>query len=130
MKDTPYSNLLHLVMTVLCMRALLQYVNVFMFNSVQPIMTALPSSQAVTLVTNQQRFSMTCEALGASSYSWQRKDGDISSSATGVHSGILTFTNLQLEDAGNYRCVAICKHTGYSFSNYSTLTLAGMRNKI
>jgi len=98
-----------------------------MFNSVQPLITTSPSSQTVNLITNHQQLSLTCGALGASSYSWQRQDGDISSSTTGLHSDTLNFNNLRLEDAGSYRCVAICKFTGYSFSNYSALTLTGMR---
>jgi len=100
----------------------------FIYNSVLPMITKSPSSQAVSLVTNHQQFSLTCGALGASSYSWQRQDGDISSSTTGVHSDTLNFNNLHLDDAGNYPCVAICKFTGYSFSNYSTITLTGMYN--
>ena len=96
---------------------------------VLPQITTPPFSQAVTLVNNHQQHSLTCGAIGASSYSWQRQDGDISSSVTGVNTDTLKFNDLRLEDTGNYRCVAICKYTGYSFSNYSTLTIASKKAK-
>ena len=96
-----------------------------MCHLVQPQITTPPSNNVIALANNHQNFSLFCGALGASSYSWQKQDGAISSSTTGVHSSTLNFNNLQLEDAGNYQCVAICKYTGYNISNYSTLTITG-----
>ena len=44
------------------------------------------------------------------------------STVTGVNTNILTFGNLQLEDAGEYQCVAICEFTGSNFSEHAMLT--------
>ena len=68
--------------------------------------------------------SITCEADGASAYYWQRQHGSIPSRAIGVNTSNLTIVNLQLEDAGYYRCVAI-NDIGSIESEYAKLTLTG-----
>ena len=95
------------------------------FMLVRPTITTSPRSQAISLVANNQQFSLTCKADGVSSYSWEKQDGNISSSATTLNTGNLHFDNLQPWDGGNYRCVAICAFTGYTYSNYSVLTITG-----
>jgi len=93
---------------------------------VRPVITTSPMDQSVILVTNNQQFSLSCKADVVSSYRWEKQDGNISSSATVLYNGNLHFNNLQHWDAGKYRCVAICEFTGYTYSNYSVLTVKGM----
>ena len=68
--------------------------------------------------------SLTCEADGATSFIWERQSGSIPSGAIGVNTNTLTIINLQPEDAGNYRCVAINGDRS-SKSNYATLSING-----
>ena len=79
----------------------------------------------ISLVNNTTNVSLSCEADGASSYNWERQDGNIPSDSTGVNTNTLTLINLQPEDAGSYRCVAT-NASGSSESNYANLTTNGM----
>ena len=55
-----------------------------------------------------------------SSYYWERQHGIIPPSAIGVNTSILTLINLQLEDIGDYRCVAT-NGSGISKSYYAAV---------
>ena len=81
----------------------------------------------ITLQNDTTSVSLTCEADGATSYAWERQSGSIPSGATGVNSSLLTLNNVQLEDAGNYRCAAH-NEAGYTPSNYATLSTTGKRH--
>ena len=60
------------------------------------------------------------------SYYWEKHGGNILLNSIGIRTNTLTLTNVQLQDAGSYRCVAffcsICRRTA---SNYATVTVKG-----
>ena len=89
-----------------------------------PLITAQPIDKEVSLFGNIFNFSLTCDAIGAMSYNWERESGSIPSGAIGVNTNTLTIINLQPEDAGNYRCVAT-NTNGSSYSEYATITITG-----
>ena len=78
----------------------------------------------INLVNDTTSVSLSCEADGASSYNWERQNHVIPSNSTGVNTNALTLINLQPEDAGNYRCVAI-NASGSSESDYANLIING-----
>jgi len=78
----------------------------------------------ITLVNDMTSVSLSCEADGATSYYWERQSKSISSSATGISTNSITFVNLQLQDADNYRCVAN-NASGRNASNYAHLNISG-----
>ena len=92
-----------------------------------PYITTHPSSNVIRLSTNNHKLSLTCKADGATLYKWEKQYSVISSHATGVNTNTLTIINLQPEDAGNYRCVAI-NDCGNSYSKYALVAVNGMCN--
>ena len=90
----------------------------------KPKITTHPSSQVVTISSTTDHLSLTCEAIGAMSYYWERQDGSIPAGATGVKSETLTIVNLTPDDAGNYRCV-VSNDSDVGFSNYAEITVIG-----
>ena len=94
-----------------------------------PVIIKNPISTPLSLTSNFTNVSLICEADGASSYYWQRQDGSIPASATGVNTSNLTIISLQLKDAGYYRCVAT-NGSGCTKSKYAKLTLTGMCNTL
>jgi len=89
-----------------------------------PLITQDPMGSTISLLTNIYKYSLTCEADGATSYNWERLSGSIPSGATGVNTSTLTIINLTPGDAGSYRCVATTA-SGSSQSSYATLTVNG-----
>lgn len=83
-----------------------------------------PTSKVVGLKNNFTNISLTCEADEASVYRWERQYDSIPSGAIGVNTNTLTLINLQLKDAGQYRCVAT-NSSGSTESDYAVLILRG-----
>ena len=70
--------------------------------------------------------TLTCMANETSSYYWERQDGNIPLTATGLRTNTLTLHDVQLKDAGNYRCAAfVCSICKRSFSNYASVAVNG-----
>lgn len=82
-------------------------------------------SQVINLKSNFTSISLTCEADGALTYTWERQYDSIPSSAVGVDTNTLTLVNLRLKDAGQYRCVAT-NSSGSTESDYAVLFLRGV----
>ena len=68
--------------------------------------------------------TFVCMAYYASSYYWQRENGNIPSSAVGINSNSLTLYNVLPPDSGCYQCVA---ENGYdkTYSNYAKFAVEG-----
>ena len=81
-------------------------------------------SRFIGLESNFTNASLICKADGASSYTWERENDFIPSSAIGVNTDTLTLINLRLRDAGRYRCIAT-NDSGSTESEYATLTIKG-----
>ena len=81
----------------------------------------------VGLDSNFTNVSLTCKADGAS-YSWEKQDDFIPSSAIGVNTDTLTLINLRLRDAGRYRCIAT-NDSGSTESEYATLIVKGINKQ-
>jgi len=78
----------------------------------------------VALANDPTSVSLSCEADGATSYKWERQNGNIPSGAIVVNTSTFTIINLLLKDAGNYRCVAT-NASGSSVSTYASLFITG-----
>jgi len=86
--------------------------------------TVQPQSQTVALASDTECLQLTCQAVGATSYFWERQDSIIPSGAVGVDSNTLTLSYLTPEDVGNYRCV-VGDGSDKIFSNYASITVFG-----
>jgi len=93
--------------------------------------------------------SFTCAGKGISShYQWERHHGSLPTTSEGImifteftdillphvltkgaNSDVLTVYNIQPQDSGDYRCV-IRNNSGSAYSNYATLTVAGMYSSL
>lgn len=67
--------------------------------------------------------TLTCLANEASSYYWEKENGNISVNAIGINSYNLTLIDAQPEDSGNYQCVVINNCKVKSFSEYAAITI-------
>ena len=103
------------VLTKCCINA---YVDIL------PTFFVHPTDKSITIKYKIIMISLTCEAIEASSYIWEKQNGSISHSAHGVNNNTLRFTDLQYEDAGYYRCRAI-NNAGESFSKYASISITG-----
>ena len=84
-----------------------------------------PSSLNVTIQDNSTSVTFNCMADGALLYYWVKENDNISSTAEGINTNTLVLHNILPPDNGNYQCVAVNEY-GRSFSNYATLTVAGI----
>jgi len=85
-----------------------------------------PFNKVVDLTGVGTNISLNCKALGNPSYSWE-KQGRLSvlpSNTRGQNTNVLSFINITVENAGNYRCVAT-NGSGSSYSNYASVVVMG-----
>ena len=89
------------------------------------VITKNPMDKDIVLYSNCNiiNLTLTCEAYGASSYTWERQNKPIPSNSIGVNTKTLTLINLRPEDAGNYRCVATNAFMNDK-SNYARVTIS------
>jgi len=78
----------------------------------------------VAISSDTDHLSLTCEAIGATSYYWERQDGSIPSGATGVNTDTLTIANVTPEDASNYRCI-VSNDSEVDYSGWAEVTIIG-----
>ena len=91
---------------------------------ITPKITTHPRSQVVEISSVTNNLSLYCEAIGATSYYWQRQNGSIPPSATGVNTDTLTIVNPTPEDSGNYRC-AVSNGSDVGYSKSAKITVIG-----
>ena len=89
-----------------------------------PTISRHPTNMTVKLENSTTMVSLRCEANGATSYNWERQSGSIPSRATWINTNTLTIINLQIKDAGYYRCVAI-NNNGQRYSKYCRIIING-----
>jgi len=58
-------------------------------------------------------------------YVWEKKGGNLPTSAQGINSSQVTVTNVRPEDSGDYRCI-VSNSTGKLSSLFSSLTIEGV----
>lgn len=67
--------------------------------------------------------TLTCMANEASSYYWEKENGDIPVDSIGVNTSNLTFIDVQPEDSGNYRCVVTNNCNVRAYSKYTAINI-------
>ena len=99
----------------------------FAYLALPPQICLHPSSLNVTIQDNSTNVTFSCIANGALLYFWVKENNNISSTAEGINTNTLILYNILPSDNGSYQCVAVNEY-GRSFSNYATLTVAGIHN--
>ena len=89
-----------------------------------PLFTVHPRNNTIILTNSNTNHSLSCNAIGASSYYWQKKNDNIPSNVIGMNTNTITFVNLQPSNAGFYRCVAT-NDSGSSESYFATVAIDG-----
>ena len=77
-------------------------------------------------VTNGNEMArLKCNAFGALTYTWERKDGAIPEKAV-LKGGdtILEIPEIRREDSGDYRCIAV-NNVDATNSRYARITVTG-----
>jgi len=83
--------------------------------------TSHPREEA-TPESSDKEVILECQAEEASSYKWEKEDGDLPTHAQGADSNTLTLTNLSQNDDGEYRC-EVTGDGGSVYSNYAKVTV-------
>ena len=83
-----------------------------------------PRNKTFAIKFEPRMVSLTCKAVEAFSYIWERKIGRIPHNTAGVNTSTLTFTNIQFQDAGYYRCKAV-NDAGESYSTFAQIKITG-----
>ena len=81
-----------------------------------------PHNETVVLKNHSTNYSLSCNAAGALSYYWEKRNSNIPSNIIGIYTNVITIINLQLSNAGFYRCVAT-NDSGSSKSYYAELVI-------
>ena len=87
-----------------------------------------PSNETVFWAPSYEstNVTLTCAANETSSYYWEKQNGNIPFTSTGLRTNTLTLINVQPQDAGNYQCVAfVCSICERSLSNYAAVSVNG-----
>ena len=103
------------------------YCIVYLLIGLFPYVTKLSLSEEseIKLRTKNHNVSLFCETDRRLDISWERDNGIIPHTASGLGSNVLTLINLRPEDAGSYRCVAKDLFFGNCSSDYVKITING-----
>ena len=90
-----------------------------------PTITAHPQPQTVA-PGGMASFTVSATGSGTLTYQWQKNGADLSNGGhySGVTTPVLTITNVDASDVGNYRC-AVTNAGGTTLSNEAPLSLQG-----
>ena len=84
----------------------------------------------IHIVNGNETAILQCNALGASTYTWQWQDGEIPDKAILQGGGaILEIPNIRRDESGNYRCAAR-NNAGTSTSRDAMITVTGKCHKL
>jgi len=96
----------------------------FFFTDIKPKIIVHPSSQLIVLTSDSDSLLLTCQAVGGTSYYWEKQDSDIGSGTAILNTNTLTLDNITPEAAGDYRCV-VSNGSNNTFSDYAKITING-----
>ena len=106
---------------------------VLVFSSTQPCLNteyfrpsvSIDSSSNVIIKSHDEsvNLTLTCMANEATSYYWEKENGDIPYDTIGINTSNLTFIDAQPEDSGNYRCIITNDCNVASSSEYTTINI-------
>ena len=106
---------------------------VLVFSSTQPCLNTgyfrpsvnIDSSSNVIVKSYNESvdLTLTCMANEASSYYWEKENGNIPYDTIGENTSNLILIDAQTEDSGNYRCVVTNECNVTSYSEYTAITI-------